>query len=207
MPAVEVCPEPLDSPVARRLIAERGAELSRDYLRQVRILGDRVGVYKSMLYKPAEYYTRSLDEALLATASAAWRGSGQPQGTELVRGLSDYITAANKKVKIIPSGQVPMGGSSGLVPVSIQNGLHQAIQVRVVANVVNTPGRASQLTIGRFQDLLVIQRSGSPSAAPGPERDPILVPFVAAIVPEVDVKAGRLIIDPPAGLLDLGAAG
>jgi 16S rRNA processing protein RimM len=51
------------------------------------------------------------------------------------------------------------------------------------------------------QDMLVIQ----PPA--GPERDPILVPFVAAIVPEVDVKAGRLVIDPPEGLLDLGAAG
>ena len=46
-------------------------ELSRDYLAQVRILGDRVGVYKSMLYKPAESYTLSLDEALLATESAA----------------------------------------------------------------------------------------------------------------------------------------
>jgi 16S rRNA processing protein RimM len=43
--------------------------------------------------------------------------------------------------------------------------------------------------------------------APGPERNPILVPFVAAIVPEVNVKAGRLVIDPPPGLLDLGAAG
>jgi len=31
MPAVEVRPEPLDSPVARRLIAELNAELSRDY--------------------------------------------------------------------------------------------------------------------------------------------------------------------------------
>jgi len=51
------------------------------------------------------------------------------------------------------------------------------------------------------QDMLVIQ------PAPGPRRDPILVPFVAAIVPEVDVKAGRLVIDPPEGLLDLGAAG
>jgi 16S rRNA processing protein RimM len=51
------------------------------------------------------------------------------------------------------------------------------------------------------QDMLVIQ------PGPGPERNPILVPFVAAIVPEVDVKAGRLIIDPPQGLLDLGAAG
>jgi len=51
------------------------------------------------------------------------------------------------------------------------------------------------------QDLLVI----SPPGAPG--RDQILVPFVAAIVPEVDVQAGRLVIDPPPGLLDLGAAG
>ncbi len=30
----------------------------------------------------------------------------------------------------------------------------------------------------------------------------ILVPFVAAIVPEVDLQAGRVIIDPPPGLLD-----
>ncbi len=44
------------------------------------------------------------------------------------------------------------------------------------------------------QDLLVV----------GPRQ--ILVPFVAAIVPEVDVSAGRLVIDPPPGLLDLESA-
>jgi hypothetical protein len=109
-----------------------------------------------MLYKPAASYTRSLDEALLATESAAWRGSGQSRGAALARGLSDYITTANKKVKIITSDQVPMGGSSGQIPVSIQNGLHQAIQVRVVATVVNTPGRTSQLTIGHLQAPVVI---------------------------------------------------
>jgi 16S rRNA processing protein RimM len=43
------------------------------------------------------------------------------------------------------------------------------------------------------QDLLVVQ------GAPGQEH---LVPFVKAIVPEVDVAAGVLVIDPPAGLLD-----
>jgi 16S rRNA processing protein RimM len=32
----------------------------------------------------------------------------------------------------------------------------------------------------------------------------LLIPFVAAIVPEVDVAAGRLVIDPPPGLLELG---
>jgi 16S rRNA processing protein RimM len=30
-----------------------------------------------------------------------------------------------------------------------------------------------------------------------------LVPFVAAIVPTVDVRAGRIVIDPPAGLFEL----
>ena len=34
--------------------------------------------------------------------------------------------------------------------------------------------------------------------------DEILVPFVAALVPEVDVAGGRLVIDPPPGLLELG---
>jgi 16S rRNA processing protein RimM len=45
------------------------------------------------------------------------------------------------------------------------------------------------------QDLLVIE-----PAAGG--RGDLLVPFVAAIVPEVDVTAGRLVIDPPPGLLE-----
>jgi 16S rRNA processing protein RimM len=43
------------------------------------------------------------------------------------------------------------------------------------------------------QDLLVIESPGNPE---------LLVPFVAAIVPEVDVAAGRLVIDPPPGLLE-----
>jgi 16S rRNA processing protein RimM len=50
------------------------------------------------------------------------------------------------------------------------------------------------------QDTLVIEGQGSRHGAE------ILVPFVAAIVPEVDVAAGRLVIDPPPGLLDPEAA-
>jgi 16S rRNA processing protein RimM len=44
------------------------------------------------------------------------------------------------------------------------------------------------------QDLLVIRR---------PEGGEALVPFVAAIVPTVDVAGGFLVVDPPEGLLDL----
>ena len=46
------------------------------------------------------------------------------------------------------------------------------------------------------QDLLVVQRA--PSGAAGE----CLVPFVKAIVPEVDIAAGLVVIDPPPGLLD-----
>jgi 16S rRNA processing protein RimM len=42
------------------------------------------------------------------------------------------------------------------------------------------------------QDLLVVDR---------PAGDEALVPFVAAIVPEVDVTGGRIVINPPPGLL------
>jgi 16S rRNA processing protein RimM len=44
------------------------------------------------------------------------------------------------------------------------------------------------------QDVLSVKRDGAE-----PE---LLVPFVAAIVPEVDVRGGRVVVDPPPGLLD-----
>ena len=47
------------------------------------------------------------------------------------------------------------------------------------------------------QDLLVVRRG---------QDEEFLVPFVKAIVPEVDLTAGVLVIDPPLGLLDPGQA-
>ena len=44
------------------------------------------------------------------------------------------------------------------------------------------------------QDLLVVRRADDPGES--------LVPFVKAIVPEVDMRAGVVVIDPPPGLLD-----
>jgi 16S rRNA processing protein RimM len=42
-------------------------------------------------------------------------------------------------------------------------------------------------------DTLEIERHGAP---------PAMVPFTRAIVPEVGIEAGRLVVDPPPGLLD-----
>ena len=55
-------------------------------------------------------------------------------------------------------------------------------QLGTVREVVHTPA----------SDLLVVET----------DRGEALVPFVRAIVPEVDLSAGRVVLDPPAGLLD-----
>ena len=136
---------------------ESPGELGGRYLSTVSMLSAGLGVYKAMLYHPLPSYLQSLDEALAATESSAWRGGGTSQGLALVRGLSAYLKDAEGKVKIIAAGQVSMGGASGAIPVSIQNGLHQAIQVRMTASVVNPPGRTSRLTVGRFQNLYTVQ--------------------------------------------------
>ncbi len=70
---------------------------------------------------------------------------------------------------------------------------HQLIGLDVVTVAGEPVGSVADVR-HHGQDLLVIAgaRSGTD----------ILVPFVAQLVPEVDVAAGRLVIDPPPGLLD-----
>jgi 16S rRNA processing protein RimM len=55
-------------------------------------------------------------------------------------------------------------------------------------------GEVIALRPGAAQDLLVVRLTDGREA---------LVPFVTAIVPEVDIEGGRVVLDPPAGLLTL----
>jgi len=56
-------------------------------------------------------------------------------------------------------------------------------------------GEVGGLELGAAQDRLVILL---------PDGREAQVPFVAALVPEVDLDGGRVVVDPPPGLLDLG---
>jgi 16S rRNA processing protein RimM len=58
-------------------------------------------------------------------------------------------------------------------------------------------GEVVGLTVGGAQDLLEISLDAGARA---------LVPFVTQIVPVVDIDAGRIVIDAPPGLLELGAS-
>jgi 16S rRNA processing protein RimM len=71
---------------------------------------------------------------------------------------------------------------------------HQLIGLAVVSAAGHPVGEVTDV-LHHGQDLLVVRRG------PGPAGE-VLVPFVSAIVTDVDVPAGRLVIDPPPGLLD-----
>ena len=54
-------------------------------------------------------------------------------------------------------------------------------------------GEVTGVTTGVAQDLLEITK---------PDGKAFLIPFVKALVPEVAIAAGRVLIDPPGGLID-----
>jgi len=68
---------------------------------------------------------------------------------------------------------------------------HQLIGLDVVRDDV-VIGRVARVEHMPAQDLLIVKVGD----------DEVMVPFVSAIVPEVDVAAGRVVVTPPAGLFE-----
>ncbi|MEV5408430.1 ribosome maturation factor RimM [Thermopolyspora sp. NPDC052614] len=68
---------------------------------------------------------------------------------------------------------------------------HQLIGLSVATTGGEPVGEVSDV-LHHGQDLLVVRHEGRE----------VLIPFVKALVPEVDLKAGRLVVDPPPGLLN-----
>lgn len=71
---------------------------------------------------------------------------------------------------------------------------HQLIGLTVETVAGERVGELVRIDHAPAADLLVVAR---------PDGRTTLVPFVAAIVPKVDLAGGRVILDPPGGLLDL----
>jgi 16S rRNA processing protein RimM len=71
---------------------------------------------------------------------------------------------------------------------------HQLVGLAAVTPAGDVIGEVVRIDHAPASDLLVVRRPGGRTA---------LVPFVAAIVPEVDLDRGRVLVDPPPGLLDL----
>jgi 16S rRNA processing protein RimM len=71
---------------------------------------------------------------------------------------------------------------------------HQIVGLRAVLPTGEMLGTVHEVVHAPAGDLLAIRR---------PDRAEALVPFVAEMVPTVDLAAGRVVVDPPEGLLEL----
>ena len=71
---------------------------------------------------------------------------------------------------------------------------HQLIGLRVETVDGETLGEVERIDHAPSSDLIVLRRSAGGTA---------LIPFVSAMVPEVDLPGGRVLVDLPEGLLDL----
>ncbi|GHJ49809.1 ribosome maturation factor RimM [Catellatospora sp. TT07R-123] len=71
---------------------------------------------------------------------------------------------------------------------------HHLVGLSVVTVGGEPLGKVTRIDHAPSSDLLVVRM---PDGRTG------LIPFVSAIVPEVDVAGGRIVVDPPGGLFDL----
>jgi 16S rRNA processing protein RimM len=138
--------------------------------------------------------TEPAERGPLTVSSSRWHS-----GRLLVRfaGYADRTTAEDLRGTLLVMDSAEVG------PTADPDEFHdyELIGLEVVTGAGDPVGVVTDV-LHQGQNLLVVR-----PAPDHPDREEILVPFVATIVPEVDVKAGRLVIDPPPGLLDLGALG
>jgi Family of unknown function (DUF6049) len=150
------------------------SELSPAYLTQVANAGAAIRLEAS-IFSPAD--PGYLQAAIAALESADWPGSGATAAAAqraVLGNVLSYIRAERKKVSIIDSDQITLGGSSGRVPVSISNDLHRAVQVVLHASAAG----AGRLSIGSFDGLVTV---------PAGKTTTIRLPVRAHTVGETDV--------------------
>ncbi|PSK95627.1 16S rRNA processing protein RimM [Murinocardiopsis flavida] len=118
-------------------------------------------------------------------------GSRSHSGRLLVR----FESVADRTAAERLAGVTLLVDSAAIAPVDDPDEFHDhelvGLAVRTVAGA--EVGTVRDI-LHNAQDVLVVE---------GPGGEEVLVPFVRALVPEVDTAAGHLVIDPPPGLLDL----
>ncbi len=147
-------PQGIPAPGRASLPSNRvGGGLTARYLQRVQDLSANAQLIESIRTRP----TGSYRFAIARLESSAWRGSGKPQGLDLLAQADAYIDGQEHMVAIIPSSEVTLGGSRGSVPVSIGNKMPVAIQLRLQATVPATRGLTAsvRLTIRPKQAQLV----------------------------------------------------
>lgn len=147
--------------------------------------------------------TDSPDDRFSPGAVLTSRRPGAPEGRLTVesarphsgRLLVRFVEAADRDGAEALRGTLLLIGIDRLGPTGDPDAFHvhqlQGLRAELIDGVV--VGTVRDVVHGPGGELLVLARDDGPDA---------LVPFVHAIVPTVDLAAGRLILTPPDGLLD-----
>jgi hypothetical protein len=133
------------------------SELSRGYLGHVASLGTSIRLQASIFTPRQPGY---LNAAVAALESVDWPGSRAQAAAarrKLLDEVQDYVDSQGKKVGIIDSGQhFTLSGASGKVPVSIFNGLHTAVRVKLRAQAPT-----DRLRIGTVDTTVTVAAGGT----------------------------------------------
>jgi len=151
-----------------------------------------------------EIKTDSPQERFAPGTRLATSRPGSPPGTVTVaearphsgRMLVRFVEVPDRTAAEALRGTRLLVGVDELLPATDPDEFHvHQLEGLAVELVDGTPvGTVREIVHGPGGELLVLARPELPDA---------LVPFVRAIVPTVDVAGGKVVIDPPEGLLDL----
>jgi len=163
--AVIATPEapPLVRSGLKYLPAARAAELSGDYLFEVRKLSTEADEFASIL-SPGDPAARALDDALLRSLSSAWRSD--PAGASRFRTDVSTTLARTKNKVHIASAQgsfVTLTSHSGTVPVTVANDLDTPVRIAVEISSqhlqVSGGGRVTQIIPAHRQIAVDVRAS------------------------------------------------
>ena len=143
-------------------------ELTGSLLRKVRnTLAVQVHLLDSILTTGGRGY---LSTAVDAVESSAWRGGRRAQrpAAQLLRRDLYFVQKRLQQVRIVRSSRVTLGGKTGDVPVSVRNGLPQAVTVRLRAAPLN----GENVVIGPYKQVINV---------PAKSQVPVRIPVQAAL--------------------------
>lgn len=134
--------------------------------------------------------TNNPDFPTLTVASASRSGKHfVVRFTQIVdRTQAEQLRGARLEIEI---EEAPGSDDDGFYPSQLRG---------LTARHVNgqTLGTVKDLQLGGAQDLLIIDTGAAEVA--GEVTGEVMVPFVRELVPEVDLEAGQVLLDPPGGL-------
>jgi hypothetical protein len=168
-------PPEIDRQSLRYPSSVRARELPVPYLDAVRDLHRTIGTFTAVLSEP-EALVPDLDAAVFRLESTWWRGRDARLGR--LTGTRGYVLEQRDQVQVLP-GSYTFGSKSGTIPLTVSNGLTQAVTVKI--GLTPSPPR---LEIGKVGDVRI------------PAKSKVQVEVPATAIANGPVRIGTVLLTP-----------